>query len=94
MLTDSPPLGERRGVSRKWSDQDAGLWQDECLLTCAKSIESDPDSRHIRGFYVRTAALYHHARGRSQSGCAGCHQRAGASGSTGRAWYGVPEAST
>ena len=44
-----------------------------------------PDSWHTRGFYERTATLYHHARGRRQSDCSGCQQRAGAGGSTGRA---------
>jgi hypothetical protein len=44
------------------------------------------DSWHTRGFYERSAALYHYVHGgRRRSGCAGRRCRAGVGGSTGRA---------
>jgi hypothetical protein len=43
-----------------------------------------PDSWHTRGFYERTATLYHHARGHRRSDCSGCQYLAGAGGSIGR----------
>jgi len=55
------------------------------------------DSWHTRGFYERTAALYHHATtrgGRRQSDCSGWRCRAAAGASTGPGPIGVRESGT